>query len=244
MKQAKEREIIVSDKVWAVKQGHEPGVYFSWKECMKQIQNYPTPEFKECESEDKAWDWLNSDGDEISEVSDNEGISEINDSEELSEIDDSEELSAAEVQSRELCDSVVVYVGSDCEASKLGSYGLVFTRRDELLFNVGSTYAPHPSDITGVYGVELYGITEAVRLSILNGFSEVQVVCPSLDNLKVTENWVARNQAEQFYVSYMMQAFNKIKITFLVTENYAHTGWLDLAYKVAKNSSNLRNQGM
>ena len=45
--------------IYAVKIGRSPGIYYTWKECQKNVIGYPNAKFKKFEDEISANNWMN-----------------------------------------------------------------------------------------------------------------------------------------------------------------------------------------
>jgi ribonuclease HI len=56
----------MAKKVYAVKKGCVPGIYYSWEECKEQVEGYPNAQFKGFTTEEDALRYLNGENESIS----------------------------------------------------------------------------------------------------------------------------------------------------------------------------------
>lgn len=197
----------MAKKVYAVRKGNIPGVFFSWDECKKSIDGYSGVEYKGFASEKEAQAYLHND-----------------------------ELGYAEVTSSENQNALVAYVdGSYEESLKTYAYGCVLiTPKGEIIKESGCGNKPDGIATRNVAG-ELLGTIHATRWAIDNGYVSI-VIKHDYEGISkwVTGEWKARNTVTQSYIEEMGKMKGAIDISFSKVVAHSNNAYNDEADRLAK----------
>lgn len=186
--------------IYAVKLGHQAGIYYTWKECLQQITGFSSPSFKKFEDDEEelAKQWL--------------------------EAEPEFEVQKIEEIDLEDTDSVLIFTdgSSDLEAGVAG-YGVVFVQFGEIIFRTNNAYQMLPEGDSANVGAELMAAMEGIRLAVINEYEDVKIVYDYEGVCKfITEEWKAENQLSVYYKKYINQMKDKVNISFAKVK--AHSG--------------------
>lgn len=201
-------------KIYAVKNGHRTGIFYTWEECKKAVDGYSGAEYKGFMDKKSAMEYLGISAANRSSAANNDAISARE-----------QKKSGTEAPHIHVpADSIIAYVdGSFDKKIKRYSFGCVLLTPDgDVIRKSGNGNQPDSLAIRNVAG-EMLGAMYAVRWSIKNGyhFIEIRYDYEGIEKW-VTGAWRAKTDLTQKYAGYMRRCGEKIKISFLKVA--AHTG--------------------
>lgn len=192
---------------YAVKNGKNPGVYFNWDDCKKQVTGYKGAIYKKFESMEEAKKFVNNEKENVN-IQD---ISTIKANQSIAYVDGS-----YNIKTKDCGFGVVLFTvnGKEC-------YSRVVENRNY-------------SDFRNVTG-EIFGALFAINKSIEYGLDEVYIHYDytGISNWALG-NWKTNNDLTKSYKKEFDILKNKIKIYFIKVK--AHTGdeYNEQADKLAK----------
>ena len=161
---------------YAVRNGHKPGVYYTWDDCKAQVQGYPNAIFKKFNSEQQAIDFVNNDP----------------------------ETPVTKSNETKTKNYPYVYVdGSFNESIHLYGYGgLLFDGKQYHLIQ-GSNTNEEMASMRNVAG-EICGTVEAVKTAVSLSIKDLTVYY-DYEGIRswATKNWKPRRQGTIEYVQFM-----------------------------------------
>lgn len=196
-------------KFYAVKSGHETGIFLTWDECKKQVDGFKGAEFKSFSTMDEAKNWLM--GEPIVSACENdiplppEG-------------------------------KVIAYVDGSYEDSiKKYAFGcILITPSGKIIKKNGNGDNPDSLAIRNVAG-EMIGAMFATRWALVNGFKEIEIRYDYEGIEKwVTGVWQAKNELTSKYAQFMRNQENAIRIDFTKVLAHSNNKYNDMADKMAK----------
>lgn len=186
--------------IYAVKNGHVPGIYNTWSDCMAQITGFSSPRFKKFEDseEELAREWMESE-------------------------DEFESIKIEDVDIEET-DSILVYTDGSCDLEAgVAGYGIVFVQFGEVLFRTNNAYQMNKEGDSANVGAELMAAMEAVRLAVINEYDEIKITYDYEGVAKfILGDWNPKNALSIYYKNYIDKMKDKVKISFMKVK--AHTG--------------------
>lgn len=196
-------------KIYAVKKGHQVGIFLTWEECQAATKGFSGPEFKAFETEELAKAYIND-----------EDIVLKNDI--MPRLDKSE---------------VVAFVdGSFDSAKQIYGYGAYIlapqlTKPVELC---GKGQNEKYLDLHNVAG-EILGVLNAVDWAWKNGFSKIALFY-DYEGIEKWANgeWKANKTLSQYYQSYIGEKRELLQIDFIKVSGHSNNAYNDRADALAK----------
>ncbi|WP_415315981.1 viroplasmin family protein [Clostridium perfringens] len=201
----------MAKKIYAVRKGINPGIYFTWDECKSNVNGYPGAEYKSFQSEHEAKEYL--------------GILEKKDIE-----DKTKECNA----------KVIAYVdGSYNELKKQYAYGVVifydgkeehFSEKfsDESLVEMRNV----AGEIAGAKRAIKYCLDKHIdSIDIYYDYEGIEKWC--------TGEWRARKEGTKAYKKYYDNASKFVNIRFIKVKGHSGNQYNDLADELAKRALGL-----
>lgn len=186
-------------KVYAVKNGRQTGLFYSWDECKRMVHGFPGAVYKSFETQQEAEDYLTG-------------------SLQPQQVPEQ----AKEPESSE--GHLIAYVDGSFQ-KKIGrySYGCILIAPDgSITRESGSGSEPQSLALRNVAG-EMLGAMHAVQWAQEQGYTSIDI---RYDYAGIeqwaTHGWQAKNELTQKYAAYMGRCMEQIRITF--TKIAAHTG--------------------
>ena len=193
-------------KIYAVRKGHETGLFDTWEACSRAVKGYSGAEFRGFTDRQEAMAYLDMESGSV----------------EVQAAEESAEGERPRIQVPE--GTVIAYVdGSFDKSAGRYSFGCVLLTPDgEAAEKSGSGDNPDSLAIRNVAG-EMLGAMYAVRWALQNGYSSVEIRYDYEGIEKwATGVWRARMELTQKYADYMKRCAQKITIRF--GKVAAHTG--------------------
>lgn len=197
-------------KVYAVKNGKQIGLFYSWKECSESVNGYPGAEYKGFETEEAAKKYLENKVQEL-------------------EKEDTEE---------EMSNRLVAYVDGSFD-EKIGKYAfgcIILTPRGETIRESGNGNEPDSLAIRNVAG-EMLGAMHAVQWAINNGYHDLELRYDYEGIEKWAQGeWKAKNALTQKYADFMNNKLDVLKISYQKVKAHSGDQYNEEADKLAKSA--------
>ena len=194
-------------KYYAVKSGHDTGIFLTWDECKKQVDGFKGAEYKSFSSPEEAESWLK--GEPVSSCADTLSVPE---------------------------GTVIAYVDGSYEDSiKKYAFGCVLILPDGKIFeHFGNGDNPESLAIRNVAG-EMIGAMFATRWAIINGFKEIEIRYDYEGIEKwVTGVWQTKNNLTSQYSAFMRNQGQAIDLHFTKVTAHSNNKYNDKADELAK----------
>lgn len=183
-------------KFYGVRFGRNPGVYNTWDECKKEVDGFPSAEYKSFKTRDEAEAYVGF-------------------------VDEIE----AEKATKDVGSDLVMraYIdGSYDKSKKIYSYGSVITWNGKKIKLFGADNDPRFVDFRNVAG-EIISATRTLQFAIENGVREVEIYYDYAGIEKwATREWKRNNVLTQGYSEYVKSIESDISIRFVKVK--AHSG--------------------
>lgn len=194
-------------KFYAVRCGHETGIFLTWDECKKQVDGFKGAEYKSFSTMEEAKAWFF--GEPVSSDSDiplpPEG-------------------------------TLIAYVDGSYEDSiKKYAFGCVFiTPAGEIIEKFGNGDNPASLAIRNVAG-EMIGSMFATKWALVNGFKEIEIRYDYEGIEKwVRGIWQTKNELTSQYAQFMRNKEKSIRIIFTKVSAHSNNKFNDMADALAK----------
>lgn len=198
----------MSKKVYAVRQGRTPGLFFSWKDCQASVAGYSGAEYKSFSSEEEARAYLNG----------------------------CDKPSLAKLELSRDPQGIVAYVdGSYDNKTERYAYGCVIIEPDgKEILNFDSANDPEGIISQNVAG-ELQGALFATNWALERGYLRIDIYHDLEGTSKwATGEWKARTPVTKDYVSQMKKLQEQITVTFHKVQGHSNDHYNDLADSLAR----------
>ena len=179
---------------YAVRKGHNPGIYTDWNTCSEQVTGFKNAEFKKFKTQEEAEAFMNNG----SSVTSDPGIS--------------------------LVTPYAFVDGSFNPKTHIFGYGgfLVIDENSERIVLNGSDDKPEYISMRNVAG-EIYGSVAAIKKAIELGLKEITIYYDYMGiEMWANGSWKANQPGTINYQNFIKEAEKKISIRF--TKVTAHTG--------------------
>lgn len=198
---------MASKKVYAVKKGKTPGIFYSWEECKLSVDGYPGAVYKGFPTLEEAQAYLGG---------------------ERKEKGHSEQLPKEGV--------LLTYVdGSYQDALQKYAFGCVFLLPDGRIYvEYGSGDNPDSLKHRNVTG-EMLGAMYATKTAMANGFSKIEI-CYDYEGIEkwVTGAWRSKTELTSKYANAMREWSKNISIKFTKVPAHSNVFYNELADELAK----------
>lgn len=206
-------------KFYAVRTGHNPGVYLTWDECKNQVSGFPGASYKSFKTQDEAEKFIYCEETSGGEP-DNKVDVDIN-----SKID--EDIKNLKI------DEVIAFVDGSCKENKydgkltIGFGAIVFSggeRQDTLYKSFNENYIEGITKHRNV-AAELLGAQEVINWAIKNGKRKITIFYDyeGIEKWAIGK-WNAGKAITKEYVAFISQSRRNIEIDFVKVK--AHDGIL------------------
>lgn len=196
----------MANAYYAVRKGHEPGIYHTWDECQIQTLGYSGAQYKKFKTEAEAQEFLNPSGPKCAHLTD--GKLDLN--------------------------GLVAYVdGSHNSKHRVAGYGIVFVLNGERLWRLAQGFALGDLGAANVSG-ELMGAMKAVEFAQLNGYNEL-VIGYDYSGIAHFANgdWTPKSEDAKVYAQFMAKMQETMTLSFLKIEGHNGHQWNEEADKLA-----------
>lgn len=197
-------------KIYAVKKGIVPGIYYSWPECEVNVKNFPGAVFKSFQNIEDAKKFL--------------GINEL-----------SQPKSIDVVEPTKTYDLIAYVDGSYNNENKRYSYGAIIILPDKTLIklaDIGRDAAA--ASMRNVAG-EILGAEQAMLFCLNNGYKSIQIYHDYEGIGKwCTGEWEARNEFTSSYRDRYKKFCKKIEISFVKVKGHSGDKYNDMVDELAK----------
>lgn len=196
-------------KFYAVRAGHETGIFLTWDECKKQVDGFKGAEYKSFSTMEEAKAWF------IGEAF-------------ISASEDSIPLPTE--------GKLIAYVDGSYEDSiKKYAFGCVLiTPSGQIIEKFGNGDNPASLAIRNVAG-EMIGAMFATRWALVNGFKEIEIRYDYEGIEKwVRGIWQTKNELTSQYAQFMRNKEKAIRIVFTKVSAHSNNKYNDMADALAK----------
>ena len=198
-------------KIYAVKQGNQVGIFLTWEECQAATKGFSSPKFKAFETEELAKAYLN----------------------------DEDIVLKNDITPRLNKGEVVAFVDGSFDATKqiygYGAYIIApqFPKPVELC---GKGQNEKYIDLHNVAG-EILGVLNAVDWAWKNGFSKIALFY-DYEGIGKWANgeWKANKTLSQYYQSYIEEKRELLQIDFIKVSGHSNNAYNDRADVLAKSA--------
>lgn len=195
-------------KIYAVRKGHNTGLFYTWDGCKKAVHGYSGAEYKGFLTKEEAEAFLN--------IGTAKTVTGKNSSTATTSMDSTLTTSTS--------DRLVVYVDGSFDVNlQKYSFGCVILLEDgRIIERSGNGDEPELLAIRNVAG-EMHGAMYAVQWALENGYSSV-VLHYDYEGIEkwATGVWSAKNPHTRKYAAFMRQMQEKIEVIFQKVK--AHSG--------------------
>ncbi len=237
----------MTKKYYAVAVGKTPGIYFSWDDCKKQVNQFPGALYKSFKTIEEAEKFINTANKNVAEA----GKRVVTHEESSEEQYDYKDVAAKETRTGKDGGSVdndhvstdtclVAYVDGSYEHSRRRyAYGCVMVLQDELVKLNGDGNDEDYVSMRNVAG-EILGSEQAVLWAVEHGYGEV-IIYYDYEGIEkwADDIWKANKPGTIRYKQFVAEQRKRIKISFRKVA--AHTGvtYNEMADKLAKEALGL-----
>lgn len=200
----------MAKKVYAVKNGRETGLFMDWESCKKQVDGFPNAEYKSFADPNEALVYLGLAGEKSVE---NEQIS-----------------------------GYKAYVdGSFDEASNNFSCGVVIIDEEGQVQEMKKSFFDEDASAHRNVAGEVMGSKMAIQYCLDKGIKELTVFHDYEGIAKwANDEWKANHKLTQEYKSFVKDARDSMKITFVKVKAHAGNKYNELADKLAKEALGIK----
>lgn len=198
----------MAGKIYAVRKGHIPGLYYNWNDCSAQVTGFKGAEYKSFSSEEDAKKYLNIDSNVVHEADTN--ISEF--------------------------DGLVAYVdGSYNQENNQYACGVILVSKDGSTTTISQKGKNGGEETMRNVAGEILGSRLAMEYCIKNNIKNIQI---HHDYTGIafwcTGEWKAKNKFTQEYKAYYDSVKDKINIQFIKVKGHSNNKYNDMADEAAK----------
>jgi len=216
-------------KVYAVKKGKMPGIYYQWDACKAAVDGFPRAEYKGFSTLEEACDYLNIDIKEFPAYVRDKAA-------EGKQLSVHESAVSGSAEEKRLSDTLIAYVDGSYEHSlSKYAFGCVFLLPNGTVYvENGSGNNPDSAKLRNVTG-EMLGAMFAVRFGIKNGFSGLEIRYDYEGVEKwVTGAWKSKTELTQKYAEAMRRWNRQISLKFTKVAAHTNVKYNELADRLAK----------
>ncbi|MEG1642413.1 MAG: ribonuclease H family protein [Synergistaceae bacterium] len=203
----------MAKKYYAVKQGHEPGIYKTWDECKKQVHGFPSATYKGFETKEEAENFM--------------GIT--------------QSKSASEVETHKNTSEVTAYVdGSYDHTKREFAYGVVILKNNEEEQFSGKMSDLELVEMRNVAG-EIKASERAMQYCIDNGIKSIDIYHDYEGIAKwCTGEWKTNKEGTKAYKSYYDSIKSQLKVTFVKVKGHSGDKYNEIADMLAKGALGIK----
>lgn len=209
---------------YAVKKGRKTGIFRTWEECRKQVDQFKGAKFKGFASLEEAKEYINS----------KEAPSKTN-----------RQVASTSVKKKwnptNQQNCLEVYIdGSYNNKKNIAGYGLVIVKNDEAFLKDFSAYPYSDVVVSHNVGVELLGAKRAVELALANDYKDVVIYYDYIGIEKfATGEWNPKKKFTKEYQFFMKKYMNLLNINFVKVTAHSGNRFNEMADQLAKLATKL-----
>ena len=212
-------------KVYAVKKGKTPGLYYTWDECKAQVEGFSGAQYKGFTSEEEAYEYL--------------GIKKENSSPQIDEVKDKENIFIPDIfkSSKSLIEKETPFAyvdGSYNIKTKVYGYGGFLSINGEREYIQGNGNDEEMASMRNVAG-EILGAIAAIQKALELGLKELTIYYDYEGIEKwATGKWKTNKVATKQYAKYCKEVGNFISLNFVHVKGHTGVEGNEIADKMAK----------
>ena len=212
-------------KVYAVKKGKAPGLYYTWDECKAQVEGFSGAQYKGFTSEEEAYEYL--------------GIKKENSSPQTNEVKDKENIFIPDIfkSSKSLIEKETPFAyvdGSYNIKTKVYGYGGFLSINGEREYIQGNGNDEEMTSMRNVAG-EILGAIAAIQKALELGLKELTIYYDYEGIEKwATGKWKTNKVATKQYAKYCKEVENFISLNFVHVKGHTGVEGNEIADKMAK----------
>ncbi|MCR5148736.1 MAG: ribonuclease H family protein [Eubacterium sp.] len=217
-----------ANKFYAVRKGRNPGIYYSWSDCEKNVKGFPGAEFKSFKELSEAEEYVKAEAGpaRLKKISHENDDSQV--SESAIKPDIKAEVTAGSAENYAFVD------GSFNSATGVYGYGGFLMANGEKIILQGSGNDREMAEMRNVAG-EICGSVAAVKRAIKLGLSKVSIYYDYMGIEKwATGEWKRNKTGTAHYHEVMQKAAGLIEIEFIKVKGHSGVAGNEEADRLAK----------
>ena len=234
----------MAKKYYAVRVGHNPGIYVTWSDCEKQVKGFPGAQYKSFPTEAEAKTYM----DTVSVV--NSLIIKQRETRKTSG-GTSKKMSVGEYFKTQTDDIRQIVESDPCEVRAfidgsfdkrkgvVGSGGVILIGTEEVEFSISSTDSNHVAywNVSG----ELLAALHVVDYALDHGYTSCSLYYDYMGiEMWATGRWKTNNPLTTSYAKRMKEASKQIRIDFHKVKAHSGIAYNDRADALAKKGTVLK----
>lgn len=236
----------MAKKYYAVRVGHNPGIYVTWSDCEVQVKGFPGAQYKSFPTEAEAKDYIGS-----IDIPKSVGIKPNRSGTKKTSASESKPMSVGEYLKtqtdgiRQLLDSdsceVRAFIDGSFDKRKgvVGSGGVILIGTEEVEFSISSTDSNHVAywNVSG----ELLAALHVVDYALDHGYTSCSLYYDYMGiEMWATGRWNTNNPLTTSYAKRMEEASKQIRIDFHKVKAHSGIAYNDRADALAKKGTLLK----
>lgn len=234
----------MAKKYYAVRVGHNPGIYVTWSECEAQVKGYPGAQYKSfpTEAEAKAYmgtigvansSSIKQSGPKRTSVGTSKGMS-------VGEYLKTETYDISQIVESDPCEIRAFIDGSfDKRNGVVGSGGVICIGAEEVEFSLSSADPNHVAywNVSG----ELLAALHVVEYAVAHGYKSCSLYYDYMGiEMWATGRWNTNNPLTTSYAKRMKETSKQIRIDFHKVKAHSGIAYNDRADALAKKGTLLK----
>lgn len=234
----------MAKKYYAVRVGHNPGIYVTWSDCEVQVKGFPGAQYKSFPTEAEAKAYMGT----VSMA--NHSIAKQREAKKTS-IETSKRMSVGEYLKTQTDDISQMVESDPCEVRAfidgsfdkrkgvVGSGGVILLGTEEVEFSLSSTEPNHVAywNVSG----ELLAVLHVVDYALNHGYTSCSLYYDYMGiEMWATGRWKTNNPLTTNYAKRMKEASKQLRIDFHKVKAHSGITYNDRADALAKKGTLLK----
>ncbi|WP_126938731.1 viroplasmin family protein [Veillonella sp. VA142] len=234
----------MAKKYYAVRVGHNPGIYVTWSDCEVQVKGFPGAQYKSFPTETEAKAYLGNVNIDNSSIAKQRGAKKTS-------VGTSKKMSLGEYLKTQTDDIHQMVESDPCEVRAfidgsfdkrkgvVGSGGVILLGTKEVEFSLSSTEPNHVAywNVSG----ELLAALHVVDYALDHGYTSCSLYYDYMGiEMWATGRWKTNNPLTTSYAKRMKEASKQIRIDFHKVKAHSGIAYNDRADALAKKGTVLK----
>ena len=234
----------MAKKYYAVRVGHNPGIYVTWSDCEKQVKGFPSAQYKSFPTEAEAKTYMGTVSVANSSIVKQRGTRKTSGG-------TSKKMSVGEYLKTQTDDISPIVESDPCEVRAfidgsfdkrkgvVGSGGVILLGTEEVEFSLSSTEPNHVAywNVSG----ELLAALHVVDYALDHGYTSCSLYYDYMGiEMWATGRWKTNNPLTTNYAKRMKEASKQLRIDFHKVKAHSGIAYNDRADALAKKGTLLK----